>query len=186
MRMRMRKTEHARNLLLKRRLEIAPQPGVDYSRRTFDLAARMPTRPSAVAVVPPAAPKLEDAGAATSETHAVKLPPDARGERFDVALARALPQFSRARLRTWIDEGRVTEDGRTALPTRRSAVAKSRRPCRVFAAGDQSRPGGHCTGRRVRRRRMLVIDKPAGLVVHPGAGTGRERSPMRSSIVSRN
>ena len=38
-------------------------------------------------------------------THSLTLPADAAGQRFDVALARALPQFSRARLRAWIDAG---------------------------------------------------------------------------------
>src|SRR5215471_16031317 len=44
--------------------------------------------------------------------HALTLPPGAAGLRFDQALAQALPQYSRARLKTWIESGAVQVDGR--------------------------------------------------------------------------
>src|SRR6516165_2821614 len=59
------------------------------------------------------------AAAAVDATHALTLPAAAAGDRFDAALARALPQYSRSRLRAWIDGGRVTLDGERAPPTRR-------------------------------------------------------------------
>jgi len=82
----------------------------------------LPTRPLPPSAPPPlAAPELP----ATGTSHALTLPADAAGQRFDVALARALPQFSRARLRAWIDAGRVTQDGHPAAPIaqRRQAVS---------------------------------------------------------------
>ena len=44
--------------------------------------------------------------------HRIELPPEAAGSRLDQALARALPQYSRARLQGWIEAGAVQVDGR--------------------------------------------------------------------------
>jgi 23S rRNA pseudouridine1911/1915/1917 synthase len=132
----------------------------------------VPTRPTAIDVVPPVAPKAARADVASAETaHSVTLPAAAAGQRFDVALARALPQFSRARLRAWIDEGRVTEDGRTALPTRKVrggeevVVRASSLPQETDLA-----PEAIALAIAYEDDALLVVDKPAGLVVHPGAG----------------
>ncbi|EQD38878.1 ribosomal large subunit pseudouridine synthase D, partial [mine drainage metagenome] len=43
--------------------------------------------------------------------HRLDLPPEAAGLRLDQALARALPQYSRARLQGWIEGGAVEVDG---------------------------------------------------------------------------
>jgi len=105
--------------------------------------------------------------------HALSLPAEAAGLRFDQALARALPQYSRARLKTWIESGAVQVDGR---PLR----AKDR-----VLGGEQVRihahlpPQGEVQAEAMplavifRDRSILVVDKPAGLVVHPGAGNPR-------------
>ena len=132
----------------------------------------MPIRPTAAAVISPSiAPEVASADVAPSETHAVKLPAESAGQRFDVALARALPQFSRARLRAWIDAGRVTEDGRTALPTRR---VRGGEEVVVHAASSPQEtdlvPEAMTLSVVFEDDALLVIDKPAGLVVHPGTG----------------
>lgn len=120
-------------------------------------------RPSA-AIAAPAAP----GGAAT---HALTLPADAAGERFDVALARALPQYSRSRLRSWIDAGRVTEDGHPAVPTRRVHGGEA---VVVHAEADPRELAFVAEAIALsiidEDDALLVIDKPAGLVVHPGSG----------------
>src|SRR6266536_2752265 len=51
--------------------------------------------------------------------HVVDLAADAAGRRFDATLAAALPQYSRSRLRAWIDAGRVTVDGVVPDPTQK-------------------------------------------------------------------
>jgi len=106
-------------------------------------------------------------------THALSLPGEAAGLRFDQALARELPQYSRARLKTWIESGAVRVDGR---PLR----AKDR-----VLGGEQVRIHAHLPAQGevqaepmplavvFRDRSILVVDKPAGLVVHPGAGNPR-------------
>ena len=113
-----------------------------------------------------AAPAAEDA-----PTHALLLPAEAAGSRFDAALARALPQYSRSRLRAWIDAGRVTLEGRPAAATHR---VRGGEPVvvRTVAEPDAAAPAAEAIALAIVHEddALLVVDKPAGLVVHPGAG----------------
>src|ERR1700749_2203907 len=52
------------------------------------------------------------APAAEFRTHSLALPEELQGLRLDQALARALPQYSRARLQQWIEAGAIEVDGR--------------------------------------------------------------------------
>jgi 23S rRNA pseudouridine1911/1915/1917 synthase len=117
-------------------------------------------------VVTPPAP-----AAPAASTHTLTLPPDTAGARFDAALAQALPQYSRSRLRQWIDAGQVTADGQPADPTRR---VRGGEVVVVQAVPDADEAGfaPEAIGLPVvfEDDALIVIDKPAGLVVHPGAG----------------
>ena len=91
--------------------------------------------------------------------------------RLDQALARLLPEHSRSRIRTWIDAGRVTVAGE-ALPAKqklfggeRVVVAPLPDP-RASAFAAQPLPLSIV----YEDEALIVIDKPAGLVVHPGSG----------------
>jgi len=108
---------------------------------------------------------------ADAVTLAVTLPAGAAGDRFDAAIARALPQYSRSRLREWIDRGKVTLDGEVAPATRRvrggeRVVVESEPDPREVAFSPEP------IGLRIvyEDDALLVVDKPAGLVVHPGSG----------------
>jgi 23S rRNA pseudouridine1911/1915/1917 synthase len=98
------------------------------------------------------------------------LPPDLAGLRLDQALARLLPQYSRSRLQGWIDAGAVQVDGRQ-LRGRDKVVGGEK--VRIEARVE---PEGRVTAEEIpldvvfKDRALLVINKPAGLVVHPGAG----------------
>jgi 23S rRNA pseudouridine1911/1915/1917 synthase len=98
------------------------------------------------------------------------LPAGAAGQRLDQALAQLLPQYSRARLQQWIREERVRINGR--LPRVRDKVQGGEQvEIRLLqtAAGEwpaQAIP----LDIRYEDDELLVINKPAGLVVHPGAG----------------
>jgi 23S rRNA pseudouridine1911/1915/1917 synthase len=96
---------------------------------------------------------------------------DAAGRRFDAALARALPQYSRSRLRAWIDAGRVTLDDRPAAATHRVRGGE-RVVVRAVAEPDAAAPAAEAIALVIVHEddALLVVDKPAGLVVHPGAG----------------
>ena len=98
------------------------------------------------------------------------MPLELAGLRLDQALARLLPQYSRSRLQGWIDAGAVQVDGRQ-LRGRDKVVGgeKVLIEARVEAEG-------RVTAEEIpldvifKDRALLVINKPAGLVVHPGAG----------------
>lgn len=92
------------------------------------------------------------------------------GLRLDRALARALPQYSRSRIRQWIDAGEVAVDGKPARPRDKlragAQVVLTARLAPVIA--DAPEP---ITLDIVHEDAdLLVVNKPAGLVVHPGSG----------------
>ena len=103
--------------------------------------------------------------------HRIVAPPGAAGERTDRFLAASLPDFSRSRLKGLIEEGRVSRDGRPmrepADPVRAGATYVVTLPAPVAAvpvAQDIPFPILY------EDRDLLVLDKPAGLVVHPAPG----------------
>ena len=103
-------------------------------------------------------------------SHALQLPPEAAGLRFDQALARALPQYSRARLRSWIDAGAVEVDG-PALRAKDKVLGGEQVRIRAHLPAETAvAPEPIPLAVVFRDGALLVIDKPAGLVVHPGAG----------------
>ena len=100
----------------------------------------------------------------------LRLPPQAAGRRLDQALADALPEFSRSRLKRWIDEGMLRVDGRAPRP--RDIVAGGERI--ELDAPDEDAVESVAQPLPLdiawEDADVLVVDKPAGLVVHPGAG----------------
>ena len=106
-------------------------------------------------------------------THVLALPAGLAGLRLDAALAKVLPQYSRARLQGWIRAGAVTLDGR--LPRTRDLVRGEEVvhiQARIAAVGKVT---ADAMSLEVifGDRDLIVINKPAGLVVHPGAGNAR-------------
>jgi 23S rRNA pseudouridine1911/1915/1917 synthase len=105
--------------------------------------------------------------------HALTLAPEAAGLRFDRALAQALPQYSRARLKTWIESGAVQVDGRPLRGKDRVLGGEQVRIRAELPPQDGVQAEDMPLAVVFRDRALLVIDKPAGLVVHPGAGNAR-------------
>ena len=103
------------------------------------------------------------------------VPEALAGQRFDVVLAALAADYSRARLQRWIREGRATVGDRRRRP-RDPVAAGDRidlRAPREDRPHEPSRPQApQPIGLVVRHEDegLLVVDKPAGLVVHPGAG----------------
>jgi 23S rRNA pseudouridine1911/1915/1917 synthase len=99
------------------------------------------------------------------------IPPTFGGLRLDQALARLFPQYSRNRLQAWLKAGHILVDG--AAGTAKQAVSGGER---VALVPPQPPAGGSPRAQRMplsivhEDRDLIVIDKPAGLVVHPGAG----------------
>ncbi len=96
-------------------------------------------------------------------------PKDA-GARLDVWLTRTAPELSRARVQALIADGQVRVDGE---PSRASARLRGGEAVGLtIPAPVPAVPAPEDIPLRVvyEDDRLLVIDKPAGLVVHPGAG----------------
>ena len=106
-------------------------------------------------------------------THALALPQDSAGLRFDQALARALPQYSRARIAAWIASGAVQVDGRPLRGKDRVLGGEQVRIHAELPAETRLSPEAMPLKVVYRDRALFVIDKPAGLVAHPGAGNPR-------------
>jgi 23S rRNA pseudouridine1911/1915/1917 synthase len=111
------------------------------------------------------------AGEPISETHTVIVEEAQAGGRLDRILADALPDLSRSRLKALIQEGHVRIDGSAALSPSAKAPAGSVIEVDVPPPDDpEPQPENIPLTIVFEDSHLLVIDKPAGLVVHPGAG----------------
>ncbi|MGI9204712.1 MAG: 23S rRNA pseudouridine(1911/1915/1917) synthase RluD [Woeseiaceae bacterium] len=101
------------------------------------------------------------------------VPADLSGQRLDRALAGMFPEYSRSRLKNWLLQGNVTVDGQTMRP--RDSVAGGEHVI-VKPQPEQrvsSRPEPIELDIAFEDEALLVVNKPVGLVVHPGAGNTR-------------
>ena len=98
------------------------------------------------------------------------VPAELAGVRLDQAAAGLFPDFSRARLQRWIREGALTVGGQPGKPTYRVNVGERLRLDAVLEAEGEVRAQPIPLNIIHQDADLLVIDKPAGLVVHPAAG----------------
>ncbi|MCA1715131.1 MAG: 23S rRNA pseudouridine(1911/1915/1917) synthase RluD [Gammaproteobacteria bacterium] len=99
-----------------------------------------------------------------------RVPETAAGRRFDAVLAELFPEFSRSRLAAWIKSGDVLLDDMPARP--RDPVRGGERVSLDVVLDIQTQAVAEDIALEVlyEDSEVLVLDKPAGLVVHPGAG----------------
>jgi len=99
------------------------------------------------------------------------VPAACAGLRLDQALAKLLPEYSRSRLAQWVRLSRATVDGRAVLPRQRvwggEVIDIDPVPDAAAAA---HRPEDIPLEAVFEDDTLLVVNKPAGLVVHPGSG----------------
>ncbi len=95
------------------------------------------------------------------------------GQRLDQALAQMFPEYSRSRLKAWILKGSVTVDDREMRP--RDAVSGGERIVVQPQAevSVTSAPEPIALAIAYEDDDLLIVNKPAGLVVHPGTGNTR-------------
>ena len=100
-----------------------------------------------------------------------RIAPAADGWRLDRALADAVPTLSRERLKSLISAGQVTRDGVAVRdPAKRAAAGDA------FAVSVPAATPAHNEAQDIplvvafEDEHLIVVDKPAGLVVHPACG----------------
>ncbi len=101
------------------------------------------------------------------------IPGDCAGLRLDQALARLMPQHSRSRLQGWLREGRILLAGKPGLDARHKVWGGER----IELLGELVDPREQVAQAEniplvivYEDDEIIVINKPAGLVVHPGSG----------------
>lgn len=99
-----------------------------------------------------------------------RIPAEAAGRRLDQVLAELFPDYSRSRLQLWLKAGEVLLDGEVVAPRYRVFGGEA------VEIGAELRVDGEVQAQaipldiRYQDEHLLVINKPAGLVVHPAAG----------------
>ena len=99
-----------------------------------------------------------------------RIPIQSHGMRLDQVVAELFPDYSRNRLATWIKEGRLTVDGKTMKPRDRALASAHV----VLEVVDEPvidwQPQTIPLDVIFEDEHILVVNKPAGMVVHPAAG----------------
>ncbi len=107
----------------------------------------------------------------SSEILSAKIAPSHMGGRLDAVVADYFPQYSRSRLQTWLKQGKVTLNGEVVTKPRHTVLGGEWLEVEV-----QHEQATHVQAQPIaldivyEDESILVINKPAGLVVHPGAG----------------
>ncbi len=100
-----------------------------------------------------------------------KTVPDAMaGLRLDQALAQMFPDYSRSRLKAWLIDGAVLVNGEKRRPKDRVDGGEAVELSAVAEVAVRSEPEPMLLDIVFEDEALLVINKAAGLVVHPGAG----------------
>jgi 23S rRNA pseudouridine1911/1915/1917 synthase len=104
-------------------------------------------------------------------TYTVQIAEDKAGLRLDRALAEAMPEISRSRLKALIEDGRVQDGGGSCCaPSRRVREGETYRIDIPAAPVDTLAPQPLPLDVVFEDDAVIVVNKPPGLVVHPGAG----------------
>ncbi len=126
------------------------------------------TNPSALPLLPEDADDLD----ASAERRDLVVPVAAHGERLDKWLASVLPQFSRAYLQHLIEQGAVQLQGSVA--SKASSKIKAGWAVQVeLRPSEQASvflPEAMPIATVYEDEHLMVVNKPAGWVVHPAAG----------------
>ncbi len=99
------------------------------------------------------------------------VPLDLAGLRLDQALARMFPEHSRSRLSSWLQDGHILLDGKPGKPAQKIWGGERVELLATPGAGPgDDLPEDIDLDVVFEDDTVIVIDKPAGMVVHPGSG----------------
>lgn len=109
-------------------------------------------------------------GIPTRIAHQAQVPLALAGQRLDRVVAELFPDYSRSRLADWIKAEKLLIDGRVARP--RDPVVGGEQVTLHAILDTQVHAEAELIPLHLvhQDKHVLVVDKPAGLVVHPGAG----------------
>src|SRR5690554_5939514 len=93
-----------------------------------------------------------------------------RGQRFDQAAASLFPDYSRARLQSWIKSGELTVNGATVKPREKLLGGEVVHLQVTLVLQDSWQAEDIALDIVFEDEHILVVNKPSGLVVHPAAG----------------
>jgi len=108
---------------------------------------------------------------ASTDPHTFVVAPAAAGRRLDLVLAAEFPQVSRTQLTRHVSGGAVTVNGQVVAPSRKLRVGEV-----IVWTPPAPRPNPELLAQAIplqivyEDESLVVLDKPAGLVVHPAAG----------------
>ena len=106
----------------------------------------------------------------TKDLHVAEIPPELKGIRLDKALAIVFPDYSRTNLQVWLDDGRISIDNEfrpRRYTIKGGEIVKISVPeAKRYEWSAENIP----LNILYEDEHLIVVSKPAGLVVHPGAG----------------
>ncbi len=108
-----------------------------------------------------------------AETTVRTIPVESAGQRLDQALAQLFPEYSRSRLKAWLLAGAISVDGEYPRPRDPVEGGESVLLMAEPEAAVSAEPEAISLDIVFEDDSIIVINKPAGLVVHPGAGNPR-------------
>ncbi|WP_226704095.1 23S rRNA pseudouridine(1911/1915/1917) synthase RluD [Microbulbifer elongatus] len=100
----------------------------------------------------------------------IQVPAEYAGQRFDQIAADLIPDYSRARLQAWIKGGQLTVDGRSGKPKDKLFGGEQLQLRAELEPQGEWQPQPMDLEIVYEDDSLLVVNKPAGLVVHPAAG----------------
>lgn len=98
------------------------------------------------------------------------VPPDMEGQRLDQAVATLCPQYSRSQIQKWIKAGCIRVDDKILKPKERLIGGEAISLDVVHEPQTEFEPEDIPLNIVYEDDAIIIINKPAGLVVHPGAG----------------
>ena len=107
-----------------------------------------------------------------SETEIIEgtVPDEWAGERVDQALVKLFPDYSRSRLQTWLKEGQILINGELKRAKDKVLGSEQVRLQVVLVSENSWEPENIPLNIIYEDEQLLVINKSAGMVVHPAAG----------------
>lgn len=102
--------------------------------------------------------------------HSLTIPDEHAGQRLDQVLATLMSEYSRTRIKDWIEAGQILVNGSKLRPKDRVAGGEIIEVAATLRDAVDVNPQSIELNVVHQDKHVLVLNKPAGLVVHPGAG----------------